>query len=137
MGERGLRGGGGLRGCFPPLSFKPHSKPLPHLGVTAEGEGWSLGGLWGGGGRRGEKRPTLANPVSAILIQPIVAKTSFVQSNFGNPCLSDSDDTVTVGRGSEQDIGSVAGSPVEAVVDADPFEVNDGFADAASAERGR
>ena len=46
---------------------------------------------------------------------------------------TDSDDTVSVGRGSEQDIGSVAGSPEEAVVDVDLFEVDDGFADAASA----
>ena len=52
---------------------------------------------------------------------------------IGTPRDSDTDDTVSVGRGSEQDIGSVAGSPEEAVVDVDPLEVDDGFADAASA----
>ena len=52
---------------------------------------------------------------------------------IGTPRDSDSDDTVSVGRGSEQDIRSVASSPGEAVVDVDPLEVDDGFADAASA----
>ena len=51
---------------------------------------------------------------------------------IGTPRDSASDDTVSVGRGSEQDIGSVPGSLEEAGVDVDPLD-EDGLADAASA----
>ena len=46
-------------------------------------------------------------------VTPIWRESTTMRS--GTP--RDSDDTVSVGRGSEQDFGSVAGSPVEAVVD--------------------